>query len=431
MFKFSWLRRTVTGLPRIFWFLWLGTLINRVGIFVVPFLTLYLTRHRGVDIQQATFVVSLFGLGSFTSQLVGGSLTDRWGRRPTMLVSLFGTPVVLMLLSSFTEYYQIALATLFLGLFTDLYRPASATIIADVVPSEDRARAYSLRYWAINLGAAIGLSLAGWLATQNYWLLFIGDAATTLAFGIVTLLFIPETHPIRGRETSHPVRPARRSNPLMALRSEFAGEGRLLEFVLLFSAIMLVTASIYTQGDVTMPLSMQANHLTEADFGNVIALNGLVIVLVSLTINQALAKRSWFLVMAGSAFLIGAGFGLYALTATKLAYAAGVVIWTLGELIGSPIAPTILADLSPLHHRGFYQSLNGASFGLAAFIGPVVGGAIYSHFGATALWTTCLAAGTLAALGHAFIMSPMYRRIKHTEPEQPVPDLACEPVSAP
>ncbi len=157
----------------------------------------------------------------------------------------------------------------------------------------------------------------------------------------------------------------------------------------------------------------------------------LVIVLVSLTINQALAKRSWFLVMAGSAFLIGAGFGLYALTATKLAYAAGVVIWTLGELIGSPIAPTILADLSPLHHRGFYQSLNGASFGLAAFIGPVVGGAIYSHFGATALWTTCLAAGTLAALGHAFIMSPMYRRIKHTEPEQPVPDLACEPVSAP
>src|SRR5258708_2706544 len=256
--KFSGLKQTVTGLPRIFWYLWVGTLINRVGIFVLPFLT------------------------------------------------LFVTPVVLMVLSSLTNFFAIGVTTLLLGLFTDLYRPASGAIIADAVPPEDRARAFSLRYWAINLGAAIGLSLAGWLATHNYLLLFIGDAATTFAFGVVTLLFIPETrvnHP-----TSHAAAASsRRLRVVTHLRSQFAEEAKLIQFGLLFAALMLITASVYNQADATMPLAMQANHLNESDFGTVIALNGVVIVLVSLTINRLLEKRAAFLIMAAGALLIGSG----------------------------------------------------------------------------------------------------------------------------
>src|SRR5258708_17905900 len=129
--KFSGLKQTVTGLPRIFWYLWVGTLINRVGIFVLPFLTLFLTRQRGVSIQEATFVVSLYGLGSFASQLIGGYMTDLWGRRSTMLVSLLVTPVVLIVLSSLTNFYAIGATTLTLRFFTALSRPSSAPIISD------------------------------------------------------------------------------------------------------------------------------------------------------------------------------------------------------------------------------------------------------------------------------------------------------------
>ncbi len=404
------LRQMVGGLPRIFWYLWLGTLVNRVGIFVVPFLALFLTKHQGRTIQEATFVVSLYGLGSFASQLTSGYLTDLWGRRPTMLVSLFVTPVVLMALSSETSLIEIAATVLLLGFVTDLYRPASSAIIADVVLPQDRPRAFSLRYWAINLGAAVGLSLAGWLATQNYLLLFIGDALTTFGFGLITLFMIPETRPQRleSRPASEPI------NLLKRFTMQFAGEEALFRFAMLFALLYLVSASIYTQNDATMPLAMQANHLTEADFGTVIALNGLVIVLASLTINRILERRSRFLVMAGSAFLIGAGFGFYAISTTKLAYAIGVVVWTMGELIGSPIAPTILADLAPAHRRGFYQGILGASYGLAAFVGPALGGAIYSHLGETTLWLLCLAAGTLTALGHYLVIRPLHERLKHT-----------------
>ncbi len=67
--------------------LWLGTLINRLGSFVIPFLTLYLTQRRGPPIGQAALMVSLFGAGSF-SAAIWGELADRLGRRPVMLLLL-------------------------------------------------------------------------------------------------------------------------------------------------------------------------------------------------------------------------------------------------------------------------------------------------------------------------------------------------------
>jgi MFS family permease len=88
----------VEGLPPTYWLIWLGTLINRLGGFVIPFLTLYLTTQRAIPISQAALMVSLFGAGSFLAQLSGGELTDRLGRRPVMLMSFFITPIFMVIL---------------------------------------------------------------------------------------------------------------------------------------------------------------------------------------------------------------------------------------------------------------------------------------------------------------------------------------------
>ena len=70
----------IEGLPPTYWLIWTGTLINRLGGFVIPFLTLYLTVQRQIPVSQAALMVSLFGAGSFAAQLTGGELTDRLGR---------------------------------------------------------------------------------------------------------------------------------------------------------------------------------------------------------------------------------------------------------------------------------------------------------------------------------------------------------------
>jgi len=141
-----------------------------------------------------------------------------------------------------------------------------------------------------------------------------------------------------------------------------------------------------------------------------------VIVLITLPVNQYLSRFNKLNIMAGSALLIGAGFGLYAITASVWGYAAGVVIWTMGELIASPIGPTILADLSPPQRRGFYQGMLGASYGLAAFIGPLVGGAIFQTLGQMALWVICLIVGLIAAACYLVFIKPMYGRLVKPEP---------------
>src|SRR6478672_2445135 len=76
------------GLPSTFWWLWAGTLVNRMATFVVPFMALYLTQQRHLSVAWAGLVVSLFGAGGIGASLVGGMLADRIGRRPTMMFSL-------------------------------------------------------------------------------------------------------------------------------------------------------------------------------------------------------------------------------------------------------------------------------------------------------------------------------------------------------
>ncbi len=405
----SWTQGTLAGLPRSFWFLTLGTFVNRAGLFVLPFLSLYLTTQRGLSVERATEVVSLYGIGSFISQFLGGFLADRLGRRTTMLISLFVTAALLLLLGTLSDIGAISVITLLIGLFTDLYRPASSAVIADVVLPADRARAFSLRYWAINLGAAVGLALGGLLAQSSFGLLFIGDALTTLGFGLIILLFVPETHGQSQRRAARTLESTQTVEVNAALA--LADQRRRLVFTLLFMVFLLCSGSVYFQSGVTMPIDMAAKGLSAADYGGAVALNGLLIVLVSIPINRLFEHRSPFRMLAFSVLLIGLGFGVYAFATGLPLYVLGVVIWTLGELIGAPIGPTVMAEVAPKGQTGLYQGLFGAGWGLAAFTGPILGGFIYGHWGSAALWIGCLALNTIVAFGYIILLAPRHRRL--------------------
>ena len=97
----------------------------------------------------------------------------------------------------------IAGCTFALGFLTDLYRPAVSAAIADLVPPEHRIRAYGYLYWAINLGFAVAPVVAGLLAGYAYLALFVGDAVTTFAFGVIVLLGLKETRPAAAVRAVH------------------------------------------------------------------------------------------------------------------------------------------------------------------------------------------------------------------------------------
>lgn len=391
------LRSLVEGLPPTYWLIWTGTLINRLGGFVIPFLTLYLTAQRAIPISQAALMVSFFGAGSFLAQLSGGELTDRLGRRPVMLMSFFITPVFMVLLGLARQLVLISIATFIVGFFTDLYRPAVGAAIADLVPPEVRTRAYGYNYWAINMGAAVAPILAGLMAQYDYLLLFVADALTTAIFGFIVLFGIRETRPAEAQHTSHV--------PL----GERISQLRRAPILLLFSFITLFFGMIYMQGNVTLPLDMGSHGLGPEDYGWAIAVNGLLIIFVTIPVSNMARKWPRFETVAVSAVLLGLGYGFTALATNLPLFALSVVIWTLGEIAATSVGPTIIADLSPVELRGLYQGIFGAAWGLSFFLGPLAGGWVYENLGADALWIGCLVLGVILAFCYYALSAPAKR----------------------
>jgi MFS family permease len=385
----------VKGLPRTFWILWAGMLVNRLGGFVYTFLALYLVDQRGFTPARAGIVVSLLGVGAIVAGPVGGWLADRFGRRAAMLISLVGGAAAMLQLGAARSPGHIALAALMLGIVGEIYRPAVAASVADLVPPELRNRAYGYLYWAVNLGFACAASLAGLLARRGYWLLFAGDAATTLAFAALVIAFVPETRPQPGGRE-------RLEGLEVPLR-----DGVFLTFV----GLMSLLAIIFQQALVALPLDMSTRGITPEQYGWLIAINGVLIVLLQPLGVRLVHRFSSSAVLAVSTLVVGVGFGATALARTPLAYALTICTWTVGEILFSPVAPSVVADLSPAHLRGTYQGVYQMAWSSSFCLAPVVGSAVLQRFGSPALWTGCLALAVLVAVGHIAVAGPRRRRL--------------------
>ncbi|MEU4392365.1 MFS transporter [Kribbella sp. NPDC023855] len=382
-------------LPRAFWALWVCQLINRLGSFVQPFLVLYLTQERHLSAGTAGAVVAAVGAGSVVSQLVGGWLSDRFGRRRTMLIGFLGTAAALILLGSARSMVTIWAAAFVVGLMGDLFRPAVQATVADLLQPRERVRAYGLLFWAINLGFSVSTVSAGVLASIGYNWLFWINATTSVVAALVIWRMVPETRPVLDDGPRRPLLP-------VALRDST---------FLLMILLQIGYATIYFQGYSTLPLAMAGDGLPSSTYGLVIALNGVVIVLVQPFVNRRLAALDRPKLLACSMLVVGLGFGLGAVVDSWWGYGLSVVVWTIGEIGFAAVIGAVLADLAPIDLRGGYLGLAGSmSFGLGSVIGPLLGTNALEHFGGATVWLACAALGVILFLGQLALAPALHAR---------------------
>ncbi|WP_205800696.1 MDR family MFS transporter [Micromonospora thermarum] len=413
----GWLQDTAGGLPRTFWYLWAGTLINRLGSFVLVFLAIYLTQERGFSASQAGLVLGLWGVGGAVGTTIGGTLTDRWGRRPTLLTAHLGAATMMLALGFARDLWAVGLGALLLGLFAEAARPAFGAMMIDVVPEKDRLRAFSLNYWAINLGFACAAVLAGVAAEAGYLLLFVVDAATTLVTALIIFLKVGETR-----------------RPVVALAGRPSAPAGALRTILTdrvylgFVALNLFAALVFLQHISMLPIAMGDSGLTPTTYGSVIALNGVLIVVGQLFVPRLIRGRSRSHVLALAAVVMGIGFGLTAFAETAWFYGLTVLIWTVGEMLNSPSNATLIAELSPAELRGRYQGVFSLSWQVAGAVAPVLGGLVREQAGNTALWLGCAVIGGLMAVAHLVSGPARERRAAALRTATPVvPAVALQP----
>jgi MFS family permease len=374
--------------------LWTGTLVNRLGAFVIPFLAIYLTTERGFSAASAGLVLGSYGAGGAVGVLLGGVLADRWGRRRTLLAAHLTTAAALLAMGFVRDLGPVIAAALLLGLAAEMSRPAFAAMMVDIVPEPDRLRAFTLNYWAINVGFASAAVLAGLAAQANFLLLFVVDAVTTVVTAGIIFSRVRETHPklrvaraASGGRTPHVAG--------AGLRAVFADR-----VFVTFVALNVLLALLFMQHLSTLPIAMGQDGLSPATYGLVIALNGVLIVGGQLFVPRLVGGRDRSRVLALAAVVTGLGFGLTAVADKALLYALTVLIWTMGEMLNSPSSSTLIAELSPSELRGRYQGVFSLSWSVAAFAAPVMGGFVQEHVGTAALWLSCAGVGLVVAAGH-------------------------------
>ncbi|MEV4614222.1 MFS transporter [Kitasatospora sp. NPDC049258] len=388
------LSETVGGLPRPFWWLWTSTLVNRLGGFVVTFLALYLTVDRGYPPSYAGLVAGLFGLGSAVAAVGGGVLADRLGRRPTLVAAQLATAVSTAVLGFVDGPVAIAAVAFLVGLAGNASRPAISAIISDLVPAEDRVRAYALNYWAINIGFGVSAAAAGLIAAHGYLLLFLLDAFSTLVCAVVVFVRIPETRPERSAVA--------KAEPRVGLGRVFR-DGRFMALV----GVNLLLALVVQQGSTTLAVDMGEAGISTTGYGLVIGLNGLLIVLLQLPMGRLMEGRDRTALLVVSALLTGWGFGLTALAGSSAAFfACTVAVWTVGEIMAAPIMMGLVAEFAPAEARGRYQGVYSLSWSLASFLGPAAGGYLLQHAGSAVVWLACGVCGTAAAAAFLLVGRP-------------------------
>lgn len=375
----------VGGLSPVFWVIWWGTLINRMASFVGVLLALYLRQEHGFTTGEAGWVVGLWGIGGTVAAPFGGVLTDRVGRRNTMLLGLVLGGLSVLAMALVANPILLVVLAFVCGATGQCFFPASNAAIADVVPPPDRPRAYGHVYWAVNLGFAFGFFVAGLVPSRFMFWLFLADAGTTFLCAGLIAWKVPETRPA---VVEH--------EPVLQGLGRVVGDRVFLRLMVLHTVALMV----FTQFQLALPLDMADHGVGSQGFSWLMAANCVGVVLLQPWLTPLLKRVDPSRLLAVSALLFGMGYAVNAFVSTLPLYLLGAAFWTVGEVVGFPAASALVSDLAPVELRGRYHGAFSMVWGLGMGLSPIAGGHVMEYLGAPVLWWSCLAVGAAVAAGH-------------------------------
>ncbi|HVE12894.1 MAG TPA: MFS transporter [Elusimicrobiota bacterium] len=393
--------RDLAKLPRPLWAQFFATLVNRMGTMALPFLVLYLTRHRGFTSERAASMLVLYGAGACVMGPVGGWLCDRFDAARVMTGALALSGLVLFIYPVAHAPAAVAAATLVWALASEAFRPAGLASTSTHAAPAQRKAAFALSRLATNLGMSFGPALGGFLAERSFPLLFRVDGCTSLLAAAVLVLGharlsagVPEGQPPGAEPAVALAAEAPRHSPWESFLGAWS-DRRLRGMLLAF----LPVALIFFQHDGAMPIYLVRDlGLPFSAYGMLFTINTVLIIFLEIPLNAAMESWPHRRSLSLGAALFGVGFGLLGVVKGFAGAAATVVVWTFGEMILFPSASSYIADISPERRRGAYMGLFTTIFSVAFMTGPWAGIRVMEVCGAASLWAACLAAGAVSAV---------------------------------
>lgn len=379
---------TYMGLPKEVYILFLGKIINCIGAFVHPLLSLILIQKVGLSISEAGLFVTCAAIFQAPCILLGGKLIDSIGRKK-VIIGAQSVAAILFIICGFLEPSStLAIFIIAASCFSAMAQPAYDSMVGDITTKENRKASFSLIYMGVNLGFSIGPLLGG-LLFQNYLpLVFIGDAITTLiSIGLIGF-FIKETHPIINSNSDN----TSVVEPTDNLEKEETGSVFKVFFkrpILIYYALLMLTFHLaYSQLGFAIPI--QLGQLFGSDgakyFGLLSSCNGLFVILLTPIITVVTRKYRILTIIASGGILYSIAFGSCSFISILPMFFIVILVITIGEIAISINSGTFIANLTPASHRGRVNAMLPLIYGLGHALGPGLMGGMIDSIGLNKAW---------------------------------------------
>ncbi|MFB6708819.1 MFS transporter [Streptomyces sp. NPDC056333] len=381
------------NVPRTVRLLAFGAFLNGVVSFTFVYLFVYLTGPRGLTVPQAGVIAGIGGVGLVAGNFTGGWFGDHYGHRRMLLAGALvsgAALVTLPVLPVAAMYAVLPLAQYAAG----VVRAANSALVAVSVPEGGRRQSFAVMRAGGNAGFTVGPPLGALIAAHfSYGLLFVVDGLGTLLFAVYASKVLP------ARGTVH-TRPARNPDAPGLLR-----ELRARPAVPVLLAAILCVDLVYRQQYSTLPVFLADHGRSTQFYGWLLAVNGGVILCLELPVTHALRRRAPLSIVGAGLLLVGLGFAVLIPGAGALFAVTMMASVTAGEILYKTTATAYVADQSPAHAQGRFQSLYAGASISGQVLAPPLGGALY----ATApglLWPACALLAGLAVLAARRLRGP-------------------------
>ncbi len=335
---------------------------------IIPTFPIYLEKVRGFSVSQAGIVLGAGSIAYQIGSLLGGLLSDRYGRRDVLMTGTLIQACAMAGYSVSRLYAAFLLFAVINGIGLGLLAPTLKAMIARTVNEEQRTTAFSWRGIAANVGiilAGLAITVFALVADRR---VFLYAAAVYLMLALFTRLRVPQDRCVG--ENCRPI-PLSEYRQILGHRS-----------FLLFSAVTLLIWGLYAQFSLMMPLRGEYVLGSAASIGLIWTINSLVVVFFQGPISRLVLERlnPYLSLVAGTLML---GLGLFSLGwATHfVTLSASALLFTTGEMLFLPVLDSLVGHFAKAEWLGAYFGIANVVSGIGSAIGTSVGGSLVERLG--------------------------------------------------
>jgi MFS transporter, DHA1 family, tetracycline resistance protein len=354
--------------------IFLTVFIDLLGFgILIPILPAFATIELGVDETAIGIAIAIYSFFQFFFNPVFGSLSDKYGRKPIIVITLLINAAGYLIFAFTNTYFLLILSRIVAGIGGSSIGVAQA-YIADVTTKENRARGMGMIGAAFGLGFVFGPLIGGLLSEYGYMATGLVSAGFSFLAFLTTLIFLPETNINKGNS----VNMSRKIFDFAAVKNLFSHHVQAI-IVILFFTLTFSVANIY--GTFAL-LGVKVYGFTDLQNGYMYAIMGISSAIVQGGLLNFLSKRlnDKKLIAVGSFFMM-ISLALLPYGGSFAGLAVVVIILSFGTGSLQPVLLSLISKVAPESEQGVILGINQSLSSFARVLGPLWGGFAFEFLG--------------------------------------------------